>query len=77
MTSFKRQYWAKDNIPFLKKPIFNWILNEEVITFGGLPRWKLGVKNPPANAVDIRAGSNSGSEDPLEEGTATHSSILA
>ena len=61
MTSFKRQYWAKDNNPFLKKPIFSWILNEEVITFGGLPRWKLVVKNPPANAVDVRAGSNSGS----------------
>ena len=33
------------------------------------------VKNPPANAGD--AGSILGWEDPLEEGTATHSSILA
>ena len=33
------------------------------------------VKNPPANAGD--AGSILGSEDPLEEGTASHSSILA
>ena len=36
------------------------------------------VKNPPANAGDTRdAGSISGREDPLEEGMATHSSILA
>ena len=34
------------------------------------------VKN--ANAGDIReAGSTLGGEDPLEEGTATHSSLLA
>ena len=34
--------------------------------------------NPPANAVDTReADSNLGQEDPLEEGMATHSSILA
>ena len=32
------------------------------------------VKNPPAHARDIRVGSR---EDPLEEGIATHSSILA
>ena len=36
------------------------------------------VKNPRGNAGDIRnAGSIPGSEDPLEEGMATHSSILA
>ena len=36
------------------------------------------VKNPPANAGDIRdAGLIPGWEDPLEEGMATHSSILA
>ena len=36
------------------------------------------VENPPANAGDIRdAGSVPGSEDPLEEEMATHSSILA
>ena len=36
------------------------------------------VNNPPANAGDLRdAGSIPGSEDPLEEGMATHSSILA
>ena len=36
------------------------------------------VKTPPANAGDIRAtGSILGREDPLEEGTATHTSILA
>ena len=38
----------------------------------------LVVKNPPANAGDIReVGSTLGGEDPLEEGTATHSSLLA
>ena len=36
------------------------------------------VKNSSANARDIRdAGSIPGQEDPLEEGMATHSSILA
>ena len=36
------------------------------------------VKNQPANARDARdAGSILGREDPLEEGRATHSSILA
>ena len=33
------------------------------------------VKNPPANARDT--GSIPGQEDPLEEGMATHASILA
>ena len=38
----------------------------------------LVVKNPPANAGDVRdMGSNLGQEDPLEEGMATHSSIPA
>ena len=38
----------------------------------------LAVKNPPANGGDKRdMGSIPGSEDPLEEGMATHSSILA
>ena len=36
------------------------------------------VKNLPANAGDLRdEGLISGSEGPLEEGMATHSSILA
>ena len=36
------------------------------------------VKNLPDDAGDIRdAGSVPGSEDPLEEGMATHSSTLA
>ena len=35
------------------------------------------VKNPPANTGDVRdTGSTLGWEDPLEEGMATHSSIL-
>ena len=38
----------------------------------------LAVKNPPANAGDIRGvGLNPGWEDPLEEEMAPHSSILA
>ena len=38
----------------------------------------LVVKNPPARARDLRdTGSIPGSEDPLEEGMATHSSILS
>ena len=36
----------------------------------------LVVKNPPDNAGDIRDASL-GQEDPLKEGMATHSSILA
>ena len=36
------------------------------------------VKNPPANAGDIEMWVQSlGGEDPLKEGMATHSSILA
>ena len=36
------------------------------------------VKNPPANAGDVRdVGSIPGGEDPLEEGMAACSSILA
>ena len=34
------------------------------------------IKNLPANAEDIDASSIPGLEDPLEEGMATHSSIL-
>ena len=38
----------------------------------------LVVKNPPADAGDLRdAGLIPDWEDPLEEGVATHSSILA
>ena len=36
------------------------------------------IKNPPANAGDLRdMGSIPDQEDPLEEGMTTHSSILA
>ena len=38
----------------------------------------LVIKNPPANAGDMRLGLDPwGGKIPLEEGTATHSSILA
>ena len=33
-------------------------------------------KNPPANAGNMKVGSILGWEDPLEEGMATHCSIL-
>ena len=36
------------------------------------------VKNPPANASDLRnTGMSPDQEDPLQEGMATHSNILA
>ena len=35
------------------------------------------VKNLPANAVDMLQVQSLGQEDPLEEGMATHSSVLA
>ena len=45
--------------------------------FLGLPGATSG-KEPPANAGDIRGvGSIPSGEDPLEKGTATHTSILA
>ena len=34
-------------------------------------------KNLPANAGDVRDIQSLGREDPLEKGTATHSSVLA
>ena len=38
----------------------------------------LVIKNPSANAGDVKnSASIVGQEDPLEEGLATHSSILA
>ena len=45
-----------------------------MLLFGGLPGGS-GVKNPPANTG--HAGPTPGWEDPLKEGKATHSSILA
>ena len=42
------------------------------------PQMVLEVKKLPANAGNIRdSGLTLGQEDPLEEGMATHSSILA
>ena len=44
----------------------------------GASQVALRVKNPPANAGDVRDAVRSlGQEDPLEKGMATHSSILA
>ena len=44
-----------------------------------MPQEALVVKNPPANAGDVREMwfQSLGWEDPLEEGMTTHSSILA
>ena len=48
------------------------------IFLSGASQVVLVVKNPPANAGDIKDTVQSLSrEDPLMEGTATHSSILA
>ena len=45
------------------------------------PTWAsqmtLEVKNPPTNAGDVREAGSIADEDPLEEGMATHSRILA
>ena len=44
----------------------------------GASQVALVVKNPPANAGNVReAGSILGGKDPLEDGMATHSSVLA
>ena len=44
----------------------------------GASQVALVVKNPPANAGNVReAGSILGGKDSLEDGMATHSSILA
>ena len=41
------------------------------------PQVALVVKNPPASSGDKDTGGSPGSEDPLEEGMATHPCILA
>ena len=43
----------------------------------GASQGALVLKNPPANAGDVRDVGSMGQEDPLEEGMATYSSILA
>ena len=45
--------------------------------FAKTSQMALVVKNPPANAGDVRNMGSIPWEDPLEEGMATHSSILA
>ena len=59
-----------------------WLIGINSFTPYYSPMWAsqvvLVVKNPPANAGEVRdAGSIPGQEDPLEKGMATHSSILA
>ena len=53
-------------------------IKKEGDAHGGASQMALAVKNLPANAGGLRdEGLISGSEGPLEEGMATHSSILA
>ena len=48
-----------------------------LVFINGVSQVALVVKNPPANVGDLRKSVRSlGWEDPLEEGMATHSSIL-
>ena len=61
----------------------SWKLAGEGVAHGA-SQVALVVENPPANAGDIRdagsiprSGRSPGQEDPLEEGRAAHSSILA
>ena len=54
---------------FIEKPL---------VHFGFLTVVALVVKNSPASGGEVRdVGLIPGQEDPLEEGTATHSSVLA
>ena len=41
------------------------------------PRWHASGREPAVNAGDVKVGSIPGWENPLEEGVATHSSVLA
>ena len=59
-------------------PIINTNHSYLVIKVTRTSQVALVIKNPPANAGNIRdVGSIPELEDPLEEGTTTHSSILA
>ena len=52
-------------------------IRSKYASYAGLPAGK-EVKNPPASPGDIRdIGLIPGQEDSLEEGMATHSSVLA
>ena len=54
------------------------IISWSLLKFMSIELVMLVVKYPPASAGDMRdLGSIPGWEDPLEEGMATHSSILA
>ena len=53
------------------------VATDTVVVTDGLPRWYF-IKTLPANAGDLRDMAQSlGREDPLEDGMATYSSILA
>ena len=73
--------WVYTLTLFNSKIIFNFFtfcfnINISQYSHWGFPGSTSG-KNTPANAEDIKdVGSIPGSEDPLEEGTATQSSIL-
>ena len=72
-TLFDQEQQIHNNIPKLFS-LFSQNLLCQVLGFVGVA----SGKNLPANVGDIRdGGSIPGREDPLEEGMATHSSILA
>ena len=57
---------------------YNPVSIHEWVPSGWASQVALVVKNLPANAGDVEMCVQSlGQEDPLEEGTATHSNILA
>ena len=61
-----------------QKPAQPWLERKSSTENYWASQGALAVKNPPASAGDLRdVGSIPGREDPLEEGTATHSSVLA
>ena len=69
-----KEYKAQHVVSILQ--IFVNLLIEILCSAGGASQVVLLVKNPPPNAGDLRRVRSLGQEDPLEEGTATHSSIL-
>ena len=58
--------------------MLSYLIYAFIVTYYGASQVALVVKNLPANAGDLRdMGLIPESEDPLEEGKAAHSSILA
>ena len=68
-------------LPVLQLQVFflYWLISINIYTYSGASQVVLVVKNLPASTGDIRHGFDPwvGKEGPLEEGMATHCSILA